>query len=193
MTLEEMKQKLRENMNDKRFLHSLGVMQTAEKLAGRYEGDIEKAKVAGLLHDCARGLDTECQLKLVKYFGILLDDIERREKVLIHGPLGAVIAKVEYGITDEQILKAIKVHTTGDADMNLLDKIIFLSDFIEPNRCFHGVEELRVKAFQDLDDAIIGAFDSTIRYVLSKKSLLHPKTILGRNFILMQRESEGKV
>ncbi|WP_213975103.1 bis(5'-nucleosyl)-tetraphosphatase (symmetrical) YqeK [Tepidanaerobacter acetatoxydans] len=193
MTLEEMKRKLRKSMNDKRFLHSLGVMQTAEKLAGRYGEDIEKAKVAGLLHDCAKGLDMECQLKLAKYFGILLDDIERREKVLIHGPLGAAIAKVEYGINDEQILTAIKVHTTGDADMSLLDRIIFLSDFIEPNRCFPGVEELRVKAFQDLDDAIIGAFDSTIRYVLSKKSLLHPRTILGRNFILMQRESEGRV
>nr|WP_273701823.1 bis(5'-nucleosyl)-tetraphosphatase (symmetrical) YqeK [Tepidanaerobacter acetatoxydans] len=188
-----MKRKLRKSMNDKRFLHSLGVMQTAEKLAGRYGEDIEKAKVAGLLHDCAKGLDMECQLKLAKYFGILLDDIERREKVLIHGPLGAAIAKVEYGINDEQILTAIKVHTTGDADMSLLDRIIFLSDFIEPNRCFPGVEELRVKAFQDLDDAIIGAFDSTIRYVLSKKSLLHPRTILGRNFILMQRESEGRV
>ncbi|MDD4570753.1 MAG: bis(5'-nucleosyl)-tetraphosphatase (symmetrical) YqeK, partial [Tepidanaerobacteraceae bacterium] len=125
-------------------------------------------------------------------FGILLDDIEKWEKALIHGPLGAVIAKQDYGVNDKEILKAIKIHTTGDMGMSPLDKIIFISDLIEPRRCFAGVDELRVEAFRDLDGAIIGAFDSTVRYILSKGSLLHPRTILGRNFILMQREREGK-
>lgn len=186
-------QKLKMNMDEQRFLHSLGVMKTAVELAAHYDADVKKAEIAGLLHDCAKGMNIEHQLKMVEYFGILLDDVEKRQKALIHGPLGAVTAKRDYGIIDVEILKAIKIHTTGDVNMSLLDKIIFLSDFIEPGRCFPGVEELRVKAFKDLDDAIIDAFDSTIRYVLSKGSLLHPKTILGRNFILMQRESEGKV
>jgi predicted HD superfamily hydrolase involved in NAD metabolism len=192
IALKELMQKLKTNMDEQRFLHSLGVMKTAVELAVYYNADVEKAEIAGLLHDCARGVDIEHQLKMVEYFGILLDDVEKREKALIHGPLGAVTAERNYGITDREILKAIRIHTTGDTDMNLLDKIIFLSDFIEPGRCFPGVEDLRVKAFKDLDDAIIYAFDSTIKYVLSKGSLLHPKTILGRNFILMQRESEGK-
>ena len=193
MILEELTQKLKMNMDEQRFLHSLGVMKTAVELAAHYDADVKKAEIAGLLHDCAKGMNIEHQLKMVEYFGILLDDVEKRQKALIHGPLGAVTAKRDYGITDAEILKAIEIHTTGDVNMSLLDKIIFLSDFIEPGRCFPGVEELRVKAFKDLDDAIIDAFDSTIRYVLSKGSLLHPKTILGRNFILMQRESEGKV
>jgi predicted HD superfamily hydrolase involved in NAD metabolism len=192
MMLEELMQKLKTNMDEKRFLHSLGVMKTAAELAACYNADVKKAEIAGLLHDCARDMDIEHQLKMVEYFGILLDDIQKREKVLIHGPLGAVTAERDYGIADEEILNAIKIHTTGDADMSMLDKIILLSDFIEPGRCYPGVEDLRVKAFIDLDDAIIGAFDSTIRYVLSKGSLLHPKTISGRNFILMQRESEGR-
>ncbi|MGI6424908.1 MAG: bis(5'-nucleosyl)-tetraphosphatase (symmetrical) YqeK [Tepidanaerobacteraceae bacterium] len=185
---------LKENLNKERFLHSQGVMNTAIKLADIYGVDESKSAIAGLLHDCARGMDTENQLKMAVSFGILLDDIEKREKVLIHGPLGAVIAKKDYGINDEEILKAIRIHTTGDTNMSLFDKIIFISDFIEPLRSFPGVDEIREKAFEskDLDGAIIGAFDSTIRYVLSRGSLLHPRTILSRNFILMQRESEGK-
>ncbi|HHY70290.1 MAG TPA: HD domain-containing protein [Thermoanaerobacterales bacterium] len=192
MMLQALMRKLKMNMDEQRFLHSLGVMKTAVELAAHYNADIKKAEIAGLLHDCARDMDTEYQLKMVEYFGILLDDIEKREKALIHGPLGAATAKQDYGINDREILNAIKIHTTGDADMSLLDKIIFLSDLTEPGRTFPGVEELRVKAFKDLDDALIDAFDSIIKYVLSKGSLLHPKTISGRNFILMQRESEGK-
>lgn len=190
--LEEIIQKLKTNLDEERFIHSLGVMKTAAKLAAQYGADTNKAEIAGLLHDCAKCMDTVIQLKIAKNFGILLDDIEKQEKALIHGPIGALLAKRDYGITDDEILSAIKNHTTGDINMSLLDKIIFLSDFIEPGRYFPGVDELRVKAFKDLDDAIIYALDSTIRFVLNKGSLLHPKTISARNYILMQRESEGK-
>ncbi|GAQ26001.1 bis(5'-nucleosyl)-tetraphosphatase (symmetrical) YqeK [Tepidanaerobacter syntrophicus] len=192
ISLDEMIKKLKVNLGEKRFLHSIGVMETAEKLALRYGANVNKAKIAGLLHDCARGMSEELQLKLAQDFGILLDDIEIREKVLIHGPLGAELAKRDYGIYDEQILHAIKIHTTGDENMDILDKVIFIADFIEPSRCFPDVEKLRRVAFQDLDDTMVKAFDSTIRYVLTKRSLLHPKTISGRNFILIKRESEFK-
>lgn len=185
-------EKLKNSLDAERFLHSTGVMETAVKLASFYGVDETKAATAGLLHDCARCMDTVHQLKMAENFGILLDDIEKWEKALIHGPLGVVIAKQDYGVNDKEILKAIKIHTTGDMGMSPLDKIIFISDLIEPRRCFAGVDELRVEAFRDLDGAIIGAFDSTVRYILSKGSLLHPRTILGRNFILMQREREGK-
>lgn len=188
--LEVLIEKLKQNLDEKRFNHSLGVMETAAKLAKHYGVDMEKAEIAGLLHDCARCMDTFSQLKMAENFGILLDDVSRREKALIHGPLGAVLAKRDYGITDNEILNAIKIHTTGDANMSLLEKIIFLADYIEPGRCFPGVEKLRAKAFKDLDEAILDAFDLTIKYVLDKGSLLHPKTITARNFILMQRESE---
>ena len=116
----------------------------------------------------------------------------RRERAIIHGPVGAILAKRDYGISDEEILNAIRIHTTGDVNMSLLEKIIFLSDLIEPGRAFPGVDELRVKAFKDLDEAMVHAFDMTIMHVLNKGSLLHPKTVSARNYILMEKESEGK-
>lgn len=192
MLEEEIIRKLKTNLDEERFTHSLGVMKTAVKLAENYGADIKKAKIAGLLHDCAKCLDTVSQLKIAESFGILQDDVVKHERALIHGPVGAILAKREYGITDTEILRAIKIHTTGDINMSMLEKIIFLSDFIEPGRCFPGVDELRAKAFKNINDAIVDAFDSTIRYVLKKRSLLHPKTISARNSILMQKESEGK-
>lgn len=192
-SIEELTNLLKENLPQERLLHSLGVMKTAKTLAGIYGADEYKAQVAGLLHDCARGMSFEHQLIMSKNFGILLDDIQKREKALIHGPLGATLAREIYKITDEEIIHAIRIHTTGDIGMSCLDKIIFVSDFIEPGRCFPGVENLREKAFSDLDDAVLAAFNSTIGYIIDKGSLLHPKTVRGRNFLLMQRESEGKL
>ena len=192
MTIGEMREKLKRNLDEQRFLHSLGVMETSDKLAKLYGACRKKTQIASLLHDCARGMDMERQLNMIEYFGILLDDVEKRERVLIHGPLGAIIAEKDYGIIDDEIKNAIKIHSTGDAHMGLLAKIIFISDIIESGRSFPGVEDLRIKALKDLDGAIIDAFDMTIKYVLSKRSLLHPKTVKGRNFILTQREREGR-
>lgn len=184
--------KLKASMKESRFKHSLGVMDTSIILARRYGEDVKKAEHAGLIHDCARDIPVETQLKMAENFGILLDDIEKHEPVLIHGPLGAEIARRTFGIEDEEILKAVRLHTTGDKNMTLLEKIVFLSDYIEPGRCFPGVEDLRVKAFKDLDEAIISAFDSTIRYVVGRQGLLHPRTVNARNFILLHTGREGK-
>jgi len=190
---EEIMQKLKTKLDEGRFRHSIGVMEIAIKLAKHYNADIKKAEIAGLLHDCAKNLDPNSLLKLAENFGILQDDIVRREKALIHGPLGAILARLEYGITDEEILNAIRIHTTGDINMTVLEKIIFLSDLMEPGRCFPGVDDLRVKAFDNIDDALVDAFDLTIKYVLEKGSLLHPRTVLARNYILMEKESEGNL
>lgn len=190
--IEELIEELRANLDDERFRHSLGVMKTAAKLAEHYNVDVKKAEIAGLLHDCAKCMDLVSQLKIAENFGILQDDVEKREGALLHAPVGAIVAKRDYGITDKEILNAIRIHTTGDVKMSMLEKIIFLSDLIEPERCFPGVDELRIKAFKSIDDALIDAFDSTIRYVLEKGSLLHPRTVLARNYILMEKEGEGK-
>lgn len=186
-TLESALTKLKEKLSESRFKHSLGVMTTAEKLAKRFGADIVKSKLAGLVHDCAKEIHPREQLKLAENFGILLDEIERQETVLIHGPLGAFIAKKDFKIKDEEILRAIKIHTTGDKNMTLLDKIIFIADYIEPSRNFPGVDILRKQAHEDLDKAIVTAIDSTISHVMDKGSLLHPKTVNARNFILTQR------
>lgn len=187
VTLKSVLTKLKSRLSETRFKHSVGVMTTAAKLAKHYGADVEKAKLAGLIHDCAKEIHPSKQLKQAENFGILLDEIERHETVLIHGPLGAFIAKKDFKIKDKEILRAVKIHTTGDKNMTLLDKIIFIADYIEPNRKFPGVDVLRKKVNEDLDLAIVTAIDSTISHVLDKGSLLHPKTVSARNFILIQR------
>jgi len=190
--IEQIMRKLKNNLDDDRFNHSLGVMKTAVDLAKHYKVDAKKAEIAGLLHDCAKCMDTVSQLKIAENFGILQDDVVKRERALLHGPVGAIVAKRDYGITDHEILNAINIHTTGDVNMSMLEKIIYLSDLIEPGRCFPGVDELRVKAFENINEALVDAFNLTIRYVLEKGSLLHPRTVLARNYILMEKESEGE-
>ncbi|HHW02000.1 MAG TPA: HD domain-containing protein [Thermoanaerobacterales bacterium] len=192
MSMDEIIIKLKACMKESRFKHSLGVMETSVILARLYGADVKKAEIAGLIHDCARDIPVQTQLKMAENFGILLDDIERLEPALIHGPLGAAIARKDYGIEDEEILNAVKLHTTGNENMTLLEKIIFLSDYIEPGRCFPGVEDLRVKAFKDLDEAMICAYDSTIRYVTEKGCFLHPRTVWARNSILLHKGREEK-
>jgi len=193
LSYDEMLVKLKKALSVHRLEHSLGVERTAVEMAKRYGADTEKARIAGLLHDCARDIPFDVQLKMAENFGILLDEIERSEKALIHGPLGEIIAHKYYGVQDAEILKAIRLHTTGDVNMTVLDKIIFLSDYIEPNRNFPGVDELRKKAFKDLNEAVIAAFDSTINFVIQKKSLLHYRSVNARNYILLHERGEGKI
>ena len=186
----KMLMKLRKSLSKKRFDQCLKVMETAEELAIIHECDVKKAKIAGLFHDCAREVPQDHLLKMAEDFGILLDEIQKREKVLIHGPLGAAVARKVYGISDNDILRAIRLHTTGDKDMEMLDKVIFVSDYIEPTRNFPGIGKIRDMAIENLDEALILALDSTIKYVIAKGKLLHPKTLNARNYILLKKESD---
>lgn len=189
MSLVAMIGSLQSRLPANKFAHSLRVMETAKSLALQYDADVHKAAIAGLLHDCARALTLEEQLKKADDAGILLDEIQRREKVLIHGPLGAVMAREIYGVEDREILRAVELHTTGDIAMTVLDKVVYLSDYIEPGRKFPGVEDIRAKAAVDLDSAVVLALESTIIHVISQGKLLHPKTIASRNYILLGGES----
>ncbi|NSW89605.1 MAG: HD domain-containing protein [Firmicutes bacterium] len=185
MTLEEIKEKLKKNIKPERYIHSINVMNTASDLAGYYSVDKRKAEVAGILHDCARDFQKENMYELCREFGIEIDEIKKRQPELLHGPVGAYIAEADYGIKDEAILEAIRVHTTGKENMSMLEKIIFISDYIEPGRKFPGVNNIREWALKDIDRAMVFAFDSTIRYVLEKGTLLHPDTVSARNYIIM--------
>lgn len=191
MSLDAIRESLKEKLSPDRYAHSIGVMQTAQRLALRYGADAQRAALAGLIHDCARFLCLEDQLKKADALGILLDEIQRHEKVLLHGPLGAIVARELYGVCDEEILRAVEIHTTGDADMTVLEKIIYVADYIEPNRNFFGVQDIRTLAMISLDSAMVLAYDTTINYVISRGRLLHPRTIAGRNYILLQGESKS--
>lgn len=180
---------LKKLLNENRFKHSLGVMETAEKLAFRYNADAEKAKIAGLLHDCAKNLSNEELISLAKKYNIQLDDILLRSPFLLHGPVGGYLIGDYFGVYDEEIKRAVALHTTGDKDMTLLDKIIFLADYIEPGREFEGVENLRKASYIDLDKAVVMAFDATINYVIRRHQLLYLKTVIARNDVLIKTNS----
>ncbi|KGG80182.1 phosphohydrolase [Caloranaerobacter azorensis H53214] len=190
--IHEIKEKLKNYISEERFIHSIGVMETAEKLAEIYGCDKYKAQLAGLLHDCGKLKDDRELLKKAFEFGIILDDIEDVNIALLHGPLGAEIAKSEFGIKDLEILNAIRYHTTGRENMNLLEKIIYIADCIEPNRDFPCVKTLRELAFSDLDKAILTAMGNTIKYVVDNGWILDVETIKARNF-LIKKYKDNKV
>ena len=125
--IDNYKDKLKSTLSEKRYKHSLGVCDEAVKLAEKYGADTEKAYIAGILHDCAKGYDTDEQIELCQKYGVVLDDITLACKPVIHAPLGAKIAKTEYGVNDKDVLDAIMCHTVAKENMSLLDKIIYMS------------------------------------------------------------------
>ena len=175
---------LEQNLSKKRLKHSIGVSKAAEELALNYSSDSEKAKLAGLIHDCAREKSMAELLELTKESGFSFDAMTAEMRELLHGYAAVSICKKEFSIKDEDILSAVAYHTTGKEDMTTFEKIVFLADFIEPSRYFPGVVSLRKLAFENLDEALLYAFDSTIKYIISKKGLIHKNTIDARNCII---------
>ena len=188
MILTGMEKKLRASLTEERFIHSLNVRDKAIELAAKYSYNKDKAAIAGLLHDCARDLSPDVAIDLCRKYNIKTDRITKKQTVLLHAWLGAELARTEYGIYDTDILDAIRFHTFGSRKMNLLAKIIFVADCIEPDNDFDGVEEIRSKAYNDIDEAIILTFDFTLRYIISKGELIHPVSIDTRNFFISQRK-----
>lgn len=177
---------LKVNLKESRFKHSLGVRDVAEKLAIKYDKSlVQKAKIAGIVHDCAKNLINDKLIQMVRQEGYIVDEVSQKQPQLLHGLAGAIIAEKVMNIKDRDILNSIKFHTTGKRNMTTLEKIIYIGDYIEPSRNFNGVENLREAAFEDLDKALIMAFDNTINYVISKGELLHGDTIAARNYAII--------
>lgn len=185
MNLEQMDILLKQALKPGRYVHSVNTMKEAVRLAEHYGEDVEAAAIAGLLHDCGKNLSDEQTLEYCSNYGITLSGLEQNQVFLMHGAVGALIAREKYGVENVYILDAIKYHTTGYGDMSMLDKIILLADYIEPGRRHSEVEDARRLAYTDINRALISAFDSTIRYVMDRKGLIHPATIEARNNILM--------
>ncbi len=150
----------------KKYLHSIGGIDTAAALAMRYGYDIRKAALAGLLHDCAKGPNEPELICMTEEEGIEISAVERDNPELLHSKAGSVIARKKYGITDDEILGAIFYHTTGRPGMTLLEKIIFIADYIEPNRSgIPRLEEIRKTAFADIDAAVALACRNSIEHL----------------------------
>lgn len=163
MNFEKMKQTLACSISEKRFIHSLGVMEEAVRLAAIYRADGEKAKIAGLLHDCGKSME--------------------KNDNLTHAGKSAELARTVYDVEDEEILNAILCHTTGREAMTMLDKIVYIADKTEKNRSYEGVKELRSLAERDIDSAIIFSLERTIEYVKKRNQELNIESLKTLKFL----------
>lgn len=162
----EIRKHLKKKLNPMRYEHTLGVSYTCMALAMRYSANLDQAEMAGLLHDCAKRYDDEAIICKCQEHGIELTEGELRAPAVIHAKLGAWMAEHKYGITDPEVLSAIACHTTGKPAMSLLDKILYVADYIEPRRDkAPNLPKLRRLAFEDLDEALYQILDSTRNYL----------------------------
>ncbi|AIQ40061.1 bis(5'-nucleosyl)-tetraphosphatase (symmetrical) YqeK [Paenibacillus sp. FSL R5-0912] len=169
-----------DQMPDKRWKHTLGVMESSVKLAQRYGADPERAETAAILHDVAKYWPVERMREIIEQNG-LSTELLKYDKQLWHAEVGAFAAEHDYGITDTEVLNAIRYHTSGRENMSLLDKIVCLADYIEPGRDFPGVDEIRRLAKVSLEEGLIAGLDSTISLLLEKRRIVFPLTVLARN------------
>lgn len=183
LDIKEMKKILKTALPGKRYKHSLDVYETAVQLAKEHNLDYEKAAVAALLHDCGREVATRDLFNKAIELDIFMDEIEKNQPILLHAKIGVYYAQKKYGVTDEEILSAIKYHTTGAAGMSKLAMVVYLADLLEPTRDFPGISEMRDLARVDLEKAMIQAYAQTMRYLLEYDLLIHPNCVNGYNEI----------
>lgn len=185
-------EKLKSVQSEKRFEHTMGVSYTAASLAMRYEEDMEKAYLAGLLHDSAKHLKEEKLLSIAEKYHLSVSESERKSPYLLHGKVGALIARKTFGITDEDILNAITYHTTGRPGMSKLEKIIFIADYIEPNRDkAANLPVIRKMAFQDLDLTVLKISEDTLLYLRSGRDGIDPMTEMTYEYYLKECVFDG--
>ncbi len=167
-SMDEIKKSLKKELDKSRYEHTLGVMYTAGALAMAHGADLNQAMLAGLLHDCAKCIPNDEKFALCKKYRIELTQAEKDNPALIHAKLGAFLARKKYHVTDEEVLHAILVHTTGEPGMNLLDKIIYIADYIEPGRDkAENLSIVRPLSFKDLDAALCKILGDTLEYLKS--------------------------
>lgn len=174
-TFDAVKGDLQKRLSPKRFVHTLGVMKEADALARHYGADVEKARWAALLHDCAKEYSTDKKMILCKKWGIPFDGAHTAQIDLTHGPMGAESAKRDYRVNDAEILQAIRYHSTGHQAMTVLDKVIMLADFIEPYRDdYPPLAQMRKLAYTDINKALRVGIKFTIKEEKQAKNPVHP-------------------
>ena len=189
MEYEEMRSLLQKSLKTSRYEHSLGVAETAVALARRFGVDEKQARIAGLLHDCAREFPNENLIAEAEKRLIMVEAIERQMPLLLHAYVGARLVREKYGVDDAAVEQAIWRHTVGGTQMTKLDKIIWFADMIEPGRNYPGVEELRALARTvGLDEMLLAGLTQSIIFVAQRGGLIHPATVLARNEILLRNK-----
>lgn len=180
---------VRETLSVKRFDHTMRVVNQATELAQKYDEAVERVKLAAIFHDYAKEFPVE-ELKRYIQSSHLPKDLLDFHFELWHGPVGAVLLKTKFGMENNDILNAIRYHTTGRAGMSTLEKIIYLADYIEPGRNFPGLTEVRKVADQDLDFACWLVSRNTLQHLLRKEAALYPESVYAYNAFTKQLKME---
>ncbi|OCA92487.1 bis(5'-nucleosyl)-tetraphosphatase (symmetrical) YqeK [Pseudobacillus wudalianchiensis] len=187
MKREEALSLVKEQITEHRYVHTLGVVDTSILLAERYGADTKKAELAAIFHDYAKFRPKEEMAAIIKQ-----QNMDPRllafHSELWHAPVGAYLVQKEAGIEDEEVLNAIRYHTSGRIGMTLLEKVVYVADYIEPGRHFPGVEEVRELAKKDLDAALIQALKNTIQFLMKKNQPVYPDTFHTYNDLTMKKE-----
>lgn len=185
----KIRKELEKKLDSKRYEHTLGVAYTAAALAMKYGEDPNKAILAGLLHDCAKCMSNEKRIKICREHQIPINEAEQKNPFLLHAKAGSFLAEKKYGVSDRDVLNAVLYHTTGRPEMTLLEKIIYIADYMEPGRKqAPRLEEIRKMAFEDLDRALLWILEDTLHYLESGKMEIDEMT---RNTYQYYYESLG--
>jgi predicted HD superfamily hydrolase involved in NAD metabolism len=174
-------------LTDHRYQHTLGVMETAITLAKQYGADEKKAETAAIFHDYAKFRSKDEMKEIIVTKGYTQELLAFNAE-LWHAPVGAYLVEKEAGITDLEVLDAIRYHTSGRPGMTLLEKIIYLADYIEPGRHFPGVDEVREMAKENLDKALIKAVQNTVLFLMKKNQMVYPETFYMYNDLINKLE-----
>lgn len=189
MDFNEIRKKLKKELDKERYEHTIGVMYTAGCMAMAYGYPMEKAMLAGLLHDCAKCISHDEKIRLCKKHDLPINEVELANPGLLHAKAGAIIAKEQYDIQNPEILHAITVHTTGEPDMSVLDKIIYIADYIEPGRTeAPNLDYVRGLAYKNLDACMAKILYDTLNYLNNKKGSIDPATQLTYEFYRQYKE-----
>ena len=173
----ELMRQIQNTLKSSRYEHTIGVMYTAASLAMCYGEDINQAMLAGLLHDCAKGLSGEQLIEFCQQNCISISDAEYNNPELLHAKAGAYLAQYKYGITDENVLNAITYHTTGRPNMTMLEKMIYIADYIEPHRNkAPNLKTLRQLAFCDLEACLKDILEATLTYLQNEAKIIDSTT-----------------
>jgi len=175
--IKKIKKSMEKELDSKRYEHTLGVEYTAAALAMRYGESVDKARLAGLLHDCAKCMSDEKRVNFCEKHHISITESERKNPSLLHAKVGSFLAMEEYHVKDDDIINAILNHTTGRPGMSTLEKIVFVADYIEPNRKqAPNLNERRKEAFENLDSALINILGDTLEYLKTRNDTIDPMT-----------------
>ena len=193
VTIDEIIENLPKYETQKRIEHSIRVKETALQLYKLWGGNKQVLIYAALLHDIARDLPIKKLIEIAQKNGYRIDEIEAENPIILHAPVGAIIAKNDFGITNEDILNCIRYHTTGRANITLNEAIIYLADFIEPGRDFEDAEKVRKIAFTNLKEAVMQETVFNVIYLMNARMLIHPRTIEMFNSLLKKQLTKAEI